>query len=141
MRITKLVAAESEMKPGLIVLTILWLISAFSYVTSAGIISLDGQGKKLGVVAVVLIFVAALITRTKTYLNLYDRQVLRTANTPVFFLRTLTWVMLLCTCIILFMHFSAADNSLAKSNNAFLSIFAFLTFFAGRSLLLRAFSR
>jgi hypothetical protein len=126
---------------GAAVVASLWAISAFSYAASVGRALFADNDKRAGVIAVVLLLAAALITRTRLYLKLYDRQVLRSARTPVVFLRILTWALLFFTICILYLHFQAASGTGANSSNALLSIFAFITFMAGRSLLLRPFSK
>ena len=123
----------------LLVVSVLWLIAIFAYAASLASVFWTNKAKAVGVIAVVLLAIGALITRSEIYTNLYDSRASHAANSADLIIKTLSWMLFLCTCLILTLYFSMPDGRLAKSNNALLSIFAFITFFSGRSLLLRPF--
>lgn len=124
-----------------LVVSVLWLIATFVYAASLANYYLPNGVRAEGLIAVALLAIAASITRSRIYLNLYDSQPFCVTSSTVSFLKALSWILVLFTCVILILHFSMPENSPAKSNNALLSIFAYMVFFSGRSLLLRPFQK
>lgn len=130
-----------KMSHRLLVASLLWLIASFVYVASLASCFWINDAKTVGMIAVLLLAIAALVTRSQAYLRMYDNRSLHVPYLTEIILRTLHWTLLIFTCVILIMYSLMPESNLAKSNNALLSIFAFTIFFSGKSLFLRPFHK
>lgn len=119
-----------------------WVISIFVYVISFLAIGPSNQIRALGLIAVACLILAALMARTRAYLSMYDarqhvsRDVARLLNSVS---RLLLVVAVGLTA--LYVYTRSTDSGINVHQNSILVLFGYLSFMAGKWLLVRPFSR
>lgn len=128
--------------PRLVFVILLWVISAFVYAVSFLAIGPSRHIQTLGLIAVTCLIFGAFITRTRTYLSLYDarQQIGRDA---VRLLNTVSSLLFVVAAGLtaLYLYTRSIDSSLSIHQNAILVLFGYLSFMAGKWLLVRPCSR